>query len=410
MKDNDDLTKGSEEFLMEVQNMLDGFRKDHQEMTNVLKANATALRNGLADGEKERMNTYNGLMDGIHNTISTIQQEVAAVQTSTFNLLNGFANDRVQMAEELNKFFAQGRSDREQNEKIRMQDEKNRIKDFNALMKAINNDLKGINDEVLSIFKNTNDLLSRFDKEHKEMSAELRAELGKNLTDRVKYTKALLMGFQQRLTEIGNENKQMAKEMRNELAKSQGKIKKGEAERLVDYNTVMNGIKEAIAGIGKEVMEIQKATKGMIGGYSKDRSEAAAEWDKMQEAIAEIKKTGLVKPTVKAEKKVEKKKDLPVEAVEETPVIPTVEAVKETTKADAPAEELKESPAKSPENVVLTLEERIVDYINKHPKGVRISEMEKPLGETRMKLGYLAKNLLDAGKVQKVENVYFPIK
>jgi len=73
MKDNDELTKGSEEFLMEVQNMLDGFRKDHQEMTNVLKASAAALRNGLADGEKERMNTYNGLMDGIHNTISTIQ-------------------------------------------------------------------------------------------------------------------------------------------------------------------------------------------------------------------------------------------------------------------------------------------------------------------------------------------------
>jgi hypothetical protein len=366
------------------------------------------LRNGLINGEKERMNTYNGLMDGIHDTISGIQKEVLTIQTSTFNMLHEFANDRVQMAEELNKFFAQGKSDREQNETVRMQDEKDRIKDFDALMRTINKDLKSINDEVLSIFKNTNDMLVRFENEHQEMSAELRAELGKNLAERADYTKSLLLGFQQRLTEIGNENQQMAVEMRKKLAASQTNLKKGEAERLVDYNVVLKGIREAIDGIVKEVNEIKHATSGMIGGYSKDRSEAAAEWDKMQDAIAEIKKTGLVKSTVKAEKKVEKKNDFPVEAVKETPVISTVEAVKETTKADAPAEELQESSAKSPENVILTLEERIVDYINKHPKGVRISEMEKPLGETRMKLGYLAKNLLDAGKVQKVENVYFP--
>lgn len=408
IKENEELTKGSAEFLKEVQKTLDGFRKDHQEMTKMLNANAAALRNGLANGEKERMNTYNELMDGIHSTISTIQKEVVAIQSSTFNLLNKFANDRVQMAEELNKFFAQGRSDREQNEKIRMQDEKDRITDFDTLLKAINKDLKSINDEVLRIFKNTNDMLAQFDSEHKEMSVELRTELSKNLTERAHYTKSLLIGFQQRLTEIGNENQQMAKEMRNELAKSQTNIKKGEAERLVDYNLVMKGIKEAINGIVKEVTEIQKATSVMIGDYSNDRSEASAEWNKMQDTIAHIKKSGFVKPAMKAEKE----NRIAVETMNETPVAsPTVETVKDTPAEIPPVELLIETPIEAPEQkATLTVEERIVDYINKHPKGVRISEMEKPLGETRMKLGYLAKNLLDAGKVQKVENVYFPIK
>ena len=69
-----------------------------------------------------------------------------------------------------------------------------------------------------------------------------------------------------------------------------------------------------------------------------------------------------------------------------------------------------ETLVKPPEPVQMTVEEKIVDYINKHPKGVRISEMEEPLGETRMKLGFIAKNLLDAGKVQKVDNIYFPLK
>lgn len=58
----------------------------------------------------------------------------------------------------------------------------------------------------------------------------------------------------------------------------------------------------------------------------------------------------------------------------------------------------------------MTLEEKVLDYIGKHPMGVKISEMELPLGETRMKLGFTAKALLEQGKVQKVENVYFPLK
>ena len=58
----------------------------------------------------------------------------------------------------------------------------------------------------------------------------------------------------------------------------------------------------------------------------------------------------------------------------------------------------------------MTLEEKVLDYISKHPMGVKISEMEEPLGETRMKLGFIAKALLEEGKVQKMDNVYFPIK
>lgn len=56
----------------------------------------------------------------------------------------------------------------------------------------------------------------------------------------------------------------------------------------------------------------------------------------------------------------------------------------------------------------MTLEERILDYINTHPGGVKISEMEAPFGETRMKLGFIAKNLLEKGMIQKVDAAYYP--
>jgi hypothetical protein len=63
-----------------------------------------------------------------------------------------------------------------------------------------------------------------------------------------------------------------------------------------------------------------------------------------------------------------------------------------------------------PVGVPMSLGDKIFDYIDKHPLGVRISEMEQPLGETRMKIGYVAKTLLDEGKIQKIDNAYFTVK
>ena len=372
--------KENEELVSEVQKTLDGFHKDHQEMAAVLNANALSLRKGLATGERERMKTYNGLMRDIRHTISSIRKEVVGIQTFTFNMINEFSSERVQMAAGLKKFFAEGRADRMEDEKIRMEE-------FDTMMKNINDDIKSINDEVMSIFKNTNNMLENFEKEHLEMSAELRAELAKNLSERVEYTRALLNGFQKRLSEISKENQRMAQKLRKDLAS-------GEASRLNNYKGLMKDIHASIKRISKEVKDIQKATAGMIGDLSQERVQGMAEWTKMQDVMAEIRRTGIIKPskevTKKAEKKSEVKTEIPAEVVKETP------AKKEVVAASIPQE---------PES----LDDKVLNYINKHPKGVKVSEMEGPLGETRMKIGYNAKALLEEGKVQKIDNVYFPI-
>ncbi|MCX6306114.1 MAG: hypothetical protein NT040_14220 [Bacteroidetes bacterium] len=367
----------NEELVNDVQVTLDGFRKDHMELAVALNANAAALRKGLARGEKERLHNFNGLMSGIHGTIASIQHEVVAIQTSTFKMISEFTKDRAHMADDLDKTFAQGRADR-------MQEEKNRMAEFDALMSNIGDDIKIINDEVSTIFLNTNNMLDRFEKEHKEMSEELKAELGKNLGERVDYTRALLHGFQKRLSEIGRENQKMAQKLRKDLSK-------GETDRITDYNAIMKGIHVSIKGIQKEVRDVQKATAGMLDDLLQNRVDASAEWNKMQETMAHVRKTGVApapKQTVKKTEKKEVKKEASAEVVKETPVA-AVKAVLSDTR---------------------TLDQKVLDYINKHPKGVKISEMEEPLGETRMKLGYTAKTLLDGGKVQKIDNIYYPIK
>jgi len=386
--------KANEDLVNDVQQTLDGFRKDHQEMAAALNASAMALRKGLAKGEKDRLNTFKGLMGSIHNTISSIQKEVVGIQTSTFNMINEFNADRAQMAKELNTFFAKGRSDRMKNEKTRM-------KEFDSLMKNIHDDIKSINNEVATIFKNTNDMLDRFEKEHQDMSDELRAELGRNLAERVEYTRSLLNGFQKRLAEISKENQTMAKKLRKDLDN-------GETERLSDYNGLMKNIHTSIKGIRTEVKTVKNYTAAMLDDLLQNRVQAESEWSKMQSMMAQIRKTGIIsqpKQSVKKAEKKEVKKEAPVAAVKES----VVEAIKV-----APVKEEKKAPVKQ-EQVIppvvekpMTLQEKVLDFINKNPKGIKISAMEQPLGETRMKLGFIAKNLLDEGKVLKIENIYYP--
>lgn len=206
--------KENEELVMEVQSTLDGFRKDHKEMSDVLKSNAASLRLKLNDGEKTR------------------------------------------------------------------------LKDFDSLMSSINKDIKNINDEVLYIFKSTNDMLIKFDKDHSTMSTDLKSELGKNLADRVKYTKSLLTGFQKELAKISKENQQMANKLRKDL-------NNGELNRLDEYNGIMKAINLTIRGIQNEVTNLKNSVAALLGDLSQSRSQASLEWEKMQTAIANLRKTGI---------------------------------------------------------------------------------------------------------------------
>ncbi len=370
----------NEELVTEVQKTLDGFRKDHQEMTDVLNANAATLRKDLATGKKERLQEYSNLMSNIHQTIASVQQEVTEIKKSTVELIQDFSTDRAQMAVELDQTFVQNRADRVQNENTRMQE-------FDQLMKEINSDITRLNKEVMNIFQSTNNMLVKFEAEHVEMSAALREELRKNLTERIEYTRTLLTGFQKKLAEIGKENLKMAQKLKKDLAA-------GETERMKEYNGIMKGIHLKIKAIRMEVKDIAKYTDDVLEDLLQNRVQAGAEWSKMKDAMEKIRKTGAMPAPKPASKK----------------------AIKSETKMEAPVQEMPTSnteaiPAKIAKlEESVSLEERVLDFINKHPQGVKVSEMEEPLGEQRMKLGFTAKALLYEGKVQKMDNTYFPLK
>jgi hypothetical protein len=54
------------------------------------------------------------------------------------------------------------------------------------------------------------------------------------------------------------------------------------------------------------------------------------------------------------------------------------------------------------------MEEIVQKFINSQPNGVKIAEMEESLRQSRLRLGYVTRKLLNEGKVVKVENKYYP--
>jgi hypothetical protein len=54
------------------------------------------------------------------------------------------------------------------------------------------------------------------------------------------------------------------------------------------------------------------------------------------------------------------------------------------------------------------MEEIIEKYIRTHINGVKMTEMEESLQQSRLRLGYVASKLMQEGKIRKIENRYYP--
>jgi len=367
--------KGNEELVKEVQKTMDGFRKDQMEMAATLNANAVTLHENISKKQKERLVSFNVMMTGV-------RKDVKDIQISTSDFLKAFTVSHHEMAGEMRNMFAQDQADRSKWNTDRKTLNADRLKNFEIQM-------KGIQAEVIQIFNNTHNLLKKFDKEHLDMTTEMRNELHTNLIERVAYTKEMLSTFQQRLSEISHENQEMAKALRKDLSQN-------DAQRLKDFNVMFTGINVNLTDIQKRVHEIQKYATKFINEFSTDRKQGAATWAKMTESIATMRKSFGTVPN--PAKRVAKKEEAPIEAVAVKEVIVEEEVIlAEVVPEVAGAQK------------VLNLEEKVLDYISKHKDGVRVSGMEGPLGETRMRIGFITKKLLDEGKVRKIENSYYPI-
>jgi len=98
------------------------------------------------------------------------------------------------------------------------------------------------------------------------------------------------------------------------------------------------------------------------------------------------------------------------EEVKSTPkeVKSTPKEVKSTPKeVKSTPKEVKSTPKEV--KSTLTLQKEMLAFLADHPNGALIGELEKLLGTPRLKLGRIAKELLEQGKLRKEGNWFFPL-
>lgn len=139
---------------------------------------------------------------------------------------------------------------------------------------------------VGNIVSETGNLLKRFDREHKNMSQDLRRNLAKGEDDRLKEFRAMLNGIQKRVKEIESETGRLLKQFQKELKDMSAALKEmlaaSEDTRLKDFKVMLTGIQ-------KRIKEMEGEVKRYLADVSKDMSEASEAWQEMAAAMAKTR-------------------------------------------------------------------------------------------------------------------------
>jgi len=308
----------------------------------------------------------------------------------------------------------------------------NMLTDFQKEHKIMTDRLrKNLDVDKVERNKYVTDLLKKFADEQKitvtelkVMADELKKSLGKGETDRLevfdkmmadvqnqqtdrseyvadllkKYVPELLKKFADEQKVITDELKVMAEELKKSLII-------GETDRLEVFDEMMDDVHAKQADRNEYVADLlNKFVPELLKKFAAEQKVIADDHLAMSENWKEFNKTI---SNLKSGKPIVEKK------VKVRPVAEAIEEVKPKPEPEKPVEESKPKPKPAkkerPWEKHMPIEDKVLAFINAHPKGVKVGDMEEPLGVARMRLGVIGKKLFEAGKVKKIDKVYFPI-
>jgi len=283
----------------------------------------------------------------------------------------------------------------------------------------------------------TQNLLKELHEEQVTRKNEIRATLSDGETSRLQEFKVMTADITKSNEDLKNETQNLLKEFHEEQVTRRNEIRAtlsdGETSRLQEFEVMMSGIR-------KDVEDLKNQTQGIIKDFQEEQINIATDWERMNRVIAG-KKRKKEKITVASEQEETPEKELVDEKEkslepEKKPVIPhepvvlttpkekksTPKEKKSTPKEEKSTPKEKKSTPKEEkstpkeekstpkeEKSSLTLQKDMLAFLADHPNGALIGEMEKLLGTPRLKLGRIAKELLEQGKLRKEGNLFFPL-
>lgn len=142
--------------------------------------------------------------------------------------------------------------------------------------------LKDLSGQVKALLKDAQDFMARTAHELDQMAKELRTFLNRSEAARKEDFTAMMTGIQVDIKKLQKETADIQKDARGLIARFQKELKQlaadlkvflaqSEKMRLEDFKSMMKTIQA-------DVEAIRKTTAGMLGDFAKERHEAAANW------------------------------------------------------------------------------------------------------------------------------------
>jgi gas vesicle protein len=230
--------------------------------------------------------------------------------------------------------------------------------------------------------KNVRNLLKELHKSHQQMSDEQAKGLSDFVNDLTRDVSTMINAFAGARGEMSKELKsKLADDVKNMGAYTKSKLKEFEAS----HKMMSDALRKSLAAY---VNDMSRGVGKLMQEYSTDMDKTRTSWAEISSTVAGLNTEADVPPG---------------KYLEEVPIImPTEFIAQEEIEKEGPEEQ-----SLLPEEEI---EEKVLEYINGHPEGVKVGTMELALDVPRMRLGLKAKKLLEEGRVRKENNLYFPLQ
>jgi len=232
---------------------------------------------------------------------------------------------------------------------------------------------KDLSDFAAKLTQNVKNMIGDFHKDHQHMSDEQAKNLSDFVNDLTRDVSSIINSFRKERGEMSAELKsKLAGDVKNIETYVKNKLKEFEKS----HGKMSDALRKSLAAYANDMAS---GVRKLLQEYNTDMKQAKSSW----ETISTL--TGLkveaAMPSVKFAGK--------VATVQET-----------IEKKEPQAEEIHHD---------VDIEAKVLGYINEHPEGTKAGDMEPVFGITRMRLGVLAKKLLDEGKIRKEDSLYYPL-
>ena len=298
---------------------------------------------------KDLADFVNSMSGNVDNMLKGFHKDHKKMSSEQARSLSGFSNNLVKNTEKMLKQF---------------------LKDHK---KMSSEQAKDLGDFVAKLTENVHVMIGDFHKDHQHMSDDQAKNLSDFVNDLTRDVSTMVNSFRKARGE-------MSTELKNKLAADVKNIETYVKSKLKEFDKSHGRMSDALRkSLAAYANDMAGGIRKLLQEYHADMGQAKSSW----ETISTL--TGLKVETSAASVEVKEKVSTVREAIE------------------------KEEPEQKEAIPEAEVEGRVLEYINKHPEGVKVGNMEIALGLPRMKLGMKAKKLLEEGRVRKEANLYYPL-